>query len=303
MNKQFPIRTVGRHLWASYLAFMRNGLAMIGLSALCLSAFVLEHDATAFTPTGGAAQLVPGNEDSGFLTGPFGAPQALPVGAHGFEGVLRSEGLAPGRPSLPDPLATAQGQLAAAHYLAHRYHLSANAVAFLVREAYVTGREIGVDPVLLLAVIGVESSFNPFAESPVGAEGLMQVMSKVHADKLNAYGGPQAALDPVANIKVGALILKDCIRRGGSVRDGLRLYVGSGTEEDGGYGGRVLQEKERIQWAARGGHPVMVPATANAAHVATRTVAVDAKDASMSGDGLPNAEHDAARARDKVAAL
>jgi len=301
MNQQFLIRGLRRRAFASSLALMRNGLAAFGLTALCVLAFLITQDGAGFKAAGVVSSLVPGNEDSGFLTGPFGAPQALPVGASGFDDVLKHEGLASGRPKLPDPLASAQGQLAAARYLAHRYHLSTDAVVFLVREAYVTGREIGVDPVLLLAVIGVESSFNPFAESPVGAQGLMQVMSKVHADKLSEYGGPEAALDPVANIKVGAMILKDCIRRGGSVRDGLRLYVGSSTEEDGGYGGRVLQEKERIQWAARGGHARMMPATAGAAvHAATRPVSADAKDTITSGDAL-GAEPQ--RAHDKVAAL
>jgi hypothetical protein len=121
---------------------------------------------------------------------------------------------------------------------------------------------VGLDPPLLLAVIGVESGFNPFAESGVGAQGLMQVMSKVHSAKFNEYGGRHAALDPVANIKIGAYILKDCIRRGGSVRDGLRLYVGSTTEDDGGYGMRVLQEKDRIELASRGGNPPIIAVSA-----------------------------------------
>jgi hypothetical protein len=156
-------------------------------------------------------------------------------------------------------------QLDVSRYLGRKYHLSSEAMELMVREAYRTGRESGVEPALLLAVIAVESGFNPFAESSVGAQGLMQVMSKVHSDKLESYSGPLGVLDPAANIRVGALILKDCIRRGGSLRDGLRLYVGSTSEDDGGYGARVLQERERIQVAARGGNPLIIPAVANQA--------------------------------------
>src|SRR5450830_1072000 len=80
----------------------------------------------------------------------------------------------------------------------------------LVSAAYLTAREIKLDPLLILAVMAIESRFNPFAESPMGAQGLMQVMSKVHHDKFQELGGVKAALNPVANIKVGSLILKEC---------------------------------------------------------------------------------------------
>jgi soluble lytic murein transglycosylase-like protein len=86
----------------------------------------------------------------------------------------------------------------------------------------------------------------------VGAQGLMQVMSKVHSDKFQYFGGQSAALEPVANIKVGALVLKDCIARGGSLPGGLRLYVGSTSPDDGGYGAKVMAERGRLRDVARG---------------------------------------------------
>jgi len=122
-----------------------------------------------------------------------------------------------------------------------------------VTAAYQAGDEHAVDPMLILAVMAVESSMNPFAESAVGAQGLMQVMTRVHAEKFEPHGGDLAALDPVANIKVGSAILKDLIRRGGSVERGLQLYVGAGNQpDDGGYGSRVLAERARIELAAAG---------------------------------------------------
>jgi hypothetical protein len=139
-----------------------------------------------------------------------------------------------------------------ASYLARRYRVAQEPVSELVKAAFDTGREVGLDPLLLLSVMAIESGFNPYAESGVGAQGLMQVMSKVHSDKFQYFGGQSAALEPVANIKVGALVLKDCIARGGSLPGGLRLYVGSSSPDDGGYGAKVMAERGRLRDVARG---------------------------------------------------
>lgn len=139
-------------------------------------------------------------------------------------------------------------------YLSRRYRVAENAVRQIVGQAFSTGQSLGVDPMLILAVTAIESSLNPFAQSPVGAQGLMQIMTRVHGDKLAAHGGDHAALDPIANLKVGSEILRDLIRRGGSVERGLQLYVGAGNlPDDGGYARRVLGEMGRIKLAAAGG--------------------------------------------------
>ncbi|WP_345811426.1 transglycosylase SLT domain-containing protein [Paraburkholderia sp. PREW-6R] len=139
-----------------------------------------------------------------------------------------------------------------ASYLSRRYRVAQEPVSELVKAAFDTGREVGLDPLLLLSVMAIESGFNPYAESGVGAQGLMQVMSKVHSDKFEYFGGQRAALQPLANIRVGALVLKDCIARGGSLPGGLRLYVGSTSQDDGGYGAKVMAERSRLRDVARG---------------------------------------------------
>jgi hypothetical protein len=147
-----------------------------------------------------------------------------------------------------------------ANFIARRYHVAQEPVSELVKAAFDTGREVGLDPLLLLSVMAIESGFNPYAESGVGAQGLMQVMSKVHSDKFQYFGGSHAALEPLANIKVGALVLKDCIARGGSVAGGLRFYVGSTAQDDGGYGAKVLAERSRLRDVARGRNvPIITP--------------------------------------------
>ncbi|TWI70187.1 soluble lytic murein transglycosylase-like protein [Pseudoduganella lurida] len=138
-------------------------------------------------------------------------------------------------------------------WLAKRYRVANDATNMLVSTAYMTAREIKIDPLLILAVMAIESGLNPFAESPMGAQGLMQVMSKVHHDKFQEMGGVQAALNPVANIRVGSLILKDYVTRGGSVEAGLKTYVGAAAfETDDGYGSRVLAEWRRLKQVSAG---------------------------------------------------
>jgi hypothetical protein len=138
-------------------------------------------------------------------------------------------------------------------YLARRYRVAEGAVRQIVGAAFSAGRSLGVDPMLILAVTAIESSLNPFAQSAMGAQGLMQVMTRVHSEKFATHGGDHAALDPIANLRVGSEILQDVIRRGGSVERGLQLYVGAGNlPDDGGYAARVLGEMARIKNAAGG---------------------------------------------------
>ncbi|BBB60314.1 transglycosylase SLT domain-containing protein [Undibacterium sp. TC4M20W] len=139
------------------------------------------------------------------------------------------------------------------NWLAKRYRVANDATNMLVSAAYLTAKEIKIDPLLILSVMAIESGLNPFAESPVGAQGLMQVMSKVHHDKFQDLGGVKAALNPVANIRVGALILKDYVTRGGSVEAGLKMYVGAAdSDNDSGYGARVLNEYKRLKDVSAG---------------------------------------------------
>jgi soluble lytic murein transglycosylase-like protein len=147
----------------------------------------------------------------------------------------------------------ARQQKLVTNWLAKRYRVAGDAADMLVSTAYATAREIKLDPLLILAVVAIESRFNPFAESPVGAQGLMQVMAKIHHEKFQDLGGIKAALNPVANIKVGSLILKEYVTRGGSVEAGLKTYVGAAQlESDNGYGHKVLSEYARLKEVAYG---------------------------------------------------
>lgn len=159
----------------------------------------------------------------------------------------------------PEPVASVEeaglpkDQARLAHWLSKKYRVAQQPLSVLVGEAYELGTKAKLDPTLILAVMAIESRFNPFAQSPVGAQGLMQVMTRIHADKYEDFGGDTAAFDPVANLRVGVLVLQECIRRAGSLEGGLRYYVGAANlSDDGGYAAKVLAEQFRLRQVASG---------------------------------------------------
>jgi len=98
-------------------------------------------------------------------------------------------------------------------------------------------------------VIGVESNYNPFANSPTGAKGLMQVSPDTHSDQFEPYGGAMAIFDPKTNLRIGVKILKECINLSGSLVEGLRLYK-AGEESislETDYIARVQAEQNRLK--------------------------------------------------------
>lgn len=112
----------------------------------------------------------------------------------------------------------------------------------------------GVEPTLVLAIAAVESGFDPKARNPSGAQGLMQVMTRVHHERFREHGGRKAAFDPVASVRVGVQILREYIDRAGSVRGGLKHYVGAAKHQnDGGYAAKVLAEQRRLMRVMAGG--------------------------------------------------
>lgn len=132
-------------------------------------------------------------------------------------------------------------------FLAKRYRVSHEVALDFVRIAFAAGHRMGVDPLLVIAVMAVESRLNPIAESEAGAKGLMQIIPKYHPEKLVEFGGEKAIFEPHTNIVVGSQILREYIRRAGEVSDGLRIYGGGPLEGENAYPARVLDEKRRLQ--------------------------------------------------------
>lgn len=262
------LATAGRDVARGAGILGRGAVGLVGISTLAAGLLLLGSEqvrdrvvAATLPATGIAVAGTPGPED-GIQAGPVSSAQR-------WSGWLA---LQPGGVAEP-------AQEHVTRYLSRRYRVAENAVRQIVGQAFATGRSLGVDPLLILAVTAIESSLNPFAQSPLGAQGLMQVMTHVHSDKFVAHGGDHAALDPIANLKVGSEILRDMIRRGGSVERGLQLYVGAGNQpDDGGYATRVLGEMGRIKLAASGG-----VREALAASLSTDVAAAQGRVTSVSG--------------------
>jgi hypothetical protein len=229
-------RDVGHGL----LEISHNSLAAIGLTVLAAAIFVGGNPAVLAQAENAALGWLKTRQDAradaaGNLLASMAEPQAV------------------ARATAVDPTQLTRQQAAVAQWISRRYKVATEPVGRLVQEAWAIGQRAGLAPTLILAVMGVESSFNPFAQSPAGAQGLMQVLTRVHDDKYSPFGGLHAAFDPLTNLRVGVQVLKECIQRAGSLEDGLRHYVGaSQLPDDGGYTSKVLAEHELLERVARG---------------------------------------------------
>ncbi|MET0981276.1 MAG: transglycosylase SLT domain-containing protein [Telluria sp.] len=224
---------------------MQHTLTVFGLSAVAVLALLYTNPDAAkkvselLYPESGAPEVA-GTTAAAMTTA------AAPV-------IIAATSTSAPAPVQAKPAASSKQQQHVTSWLAKRYRVAGDAANMLVSTAYTTAHEMKLDPLLILAVMAIESGLNPFAESPMGAKGLMQVMAKVHHDKFAKEGGAKAALDPVANIRVGALILKDYVKRTGSVEGGLKTYVGAADmDDDAGYGAKVIAEYRRLKQVASG---------------------------------------------------
>jgi soluble lytic murein transglycosylase-like protein len=204
---------------ASLMSATRTGLAAFGVLALAFLAF----DGARFIP--------------------IHAAQAGSIAL----GKTKTESVSPHLPvALVASAARDPQQRALADHLARRFRVSADALDEVVREAYAVGEITRLDPLLILAVMAVESSFNPIAESDFGAKGLMQVVPRFHLDKLAAHGGEGAVLEPRINIRVGAQILREYVRQAGGLEEGLQLYAGAADDASQAYAQKVTAEQRRL---------------------------------------------------------
>lgn len=233
--RQFAWTDAVRDIRDGALATVRLVVTFSGYSALLLAAVLLLNEGARST-----------------VVSAFRVPSMLLVTAPAVEPV--EEAAAPVGAATETPVAAVDPrQKHVVQYLSRRYRVAEEATRMLVSAAFQIGKDSKLDPLLILSVVAIESSLNPFAESAMGAQGLMQVMTRVHAERFEPHGGHLAALDPIANMKVGSAILNDLITRGGSIERGLQLYVGAGNlPDDGGYGARVLGERARLALAATG---------------------------------------------------
>jgi Transglycosylase SLT domain len=227
------VRHYSAQFTQAFFAITHNGLAMLGI---VLAIFVITLTARPDLRQTGEVKLM----------------QWLQTRCLGSSDESEVDLSANDRALAADPKDLPKQQAALAYWLSRKYRIAPEPLSALVAAAFDAGKQMQVEPALILAVMAIESGFNPFAQSPVGAQGLMQVMTKVHTDKYENFGGQLAAFDPLSNLHVGVKILKECVARAGSVEGGLKQYVGATTDEDGGYALRVMAERDRLLQVAAG---------------------------------------------------
>lgn len=232
------VRVFLRDVGAGLLDMSHNSLALLGLCVVAVAMFAGGREEVRLLAERHALDWLQARQEAR-------EPVAEPT--------LEAEPDAVTRATAADPNSLPRQQAAVAQWLSKRYRVAPEPVSRLVLEAWSVGHRLGLDPTVILAVMAIESSFNPFAQSPVGAQGLMQVMTRIHDDKYEAFGGIRAAFDPVANLRVGVQVLKECIARAGGLEGGLRAYVGAtNLPEDGGYVSRVLLERGHLLQVLQG---------------------------------------------------
>ena len=252
------VRDVGNGL----LEVSHNSLALLGLAVVVTLAFAAGRPDLRDQTEAWALGWLQERQDSRNE-----ASDDLTVAAAEPEAVARATAVHPSE--------LTKQQAALAKWISRRYNVALEPVGRLVQEAWTIGQSVGLDPTLILAVAAIESRFNPFAQSAMGAQGLMQVMTRVHGDKYEPFGGTHAAFDPVSNLKVGVQVLRECIARAGGIEAGLRWYVGAANlSDDGGYMGKVLMEQSHMKRVASGG------AVSPNAPIGVRKPAPTAQDAS-----------------------
>jgi Transglycosylase SLT domain len=247
---QLGLRTFAADVAQGFFAISHNGLAVVGLSIFFfVVALTVRPDLRVVTEAKVISWLQERQYD---------------------ELGIATDADAVDRATATDPRDLPKQQANLAYWLSKKYRVAPEPLSALVSEAYDVGPSNQIEPTLILAVMAVESGFNPFAQSNVGAQGLMQVMTKVHEQKYQGFGGSLAAFDPVANVRVGVNVLKECISRGGSLEGGLKLYVGAGNlKDDQGYASKVMAENARLQQVAKGVKVPITPPPSTAAEAAT----------------------------------
>jgi soluble lytic murein transglycosylase-like protein len=193
MNGARVLQSAARRI----LATLQAGLALIGFAAVC----------------GGMLVALDGDAFRRAL--PLFTTEALSLSAVVAEGPIEAG-------AIETPLE--REQRAMTEYIAKRYRVSEAAVGGYVAAAYKAGAQYSVDPLLILAVMAVESRYN-----------------------LADHGGEEALLEPEVNIQVGAQILREYQRRFRDTEMALQMYAGAFDEPTSQYANKVFAEKARLE--------------------------------------------------------
>lgn len=215
-------------------------VAAVAMSWKIDSVWSVFPSATAYPVT--SAFPKPSQSASGHIIGPS-RPTAI--------GDLQPEPaeLTSASPEKTEPLSP-QAQKAA-QYIAGTYRIAGEASELIVREAYKAGKQNSVDPLLMLAVIAVESRFNPISASSVGALGLTQAMPESHPEKVAVLQREHGHILNIAdNIQLGTKVVAEYMRKfDNNTVLALQQYNGSLHDKTRIYSKKVLELRAKFSQA------------------------------------------------------
>ena len=143
---------------------------------------------------------------------------------------------------------------------ASRAGLTPDEVHAIAEAIVVEAKRHDLEPRLILAVMHVESRYDPYAVSPVDAMGLMQILPSTGewlAPQVGvAWAGPQTLFDPITNVRLGVAYLRMLSDRyDGRIHTALAAYnwgpgrigrrLSRGAPIPAAYAERVLRTRSR----------------------------------------------------------
>ncbi len=128
------------------------------------------------------------------------------------------------------------------------YQLSMPYAEKLVLEGWIAAYKYKISPYLLLALMGVESSYKQFSKSGAGAIGLTQIIPKWHPEHMKEIINRNENIWSIpTNINAGASVLKKYLdNSSGKIDTALQKYNGSLSDPTKKYAKKVLLYKQNF---------------------------------------------------------
>ncbi|MGL1834228.1 lytic transglycosylase domain-containing protein [Rhodocyclaceae bacterium SMB388] len=239
MSNATRIVVFARNTSKTLIRFTHGGLLAAGIAAVAhVGLAIFDHDSVSLADTGllttpAHAAVVELPE-----TGDRWQPSASVVLAQRDSLVVAEAGLSEEMQRVRD-------------WVSRRYRVSSVALEPVLVVAEESAKDAGLDPLLIVAMMAIESSFNPMAQSNAGAQGLMQVIPRWHMDKIGEDAPKDILFDPLVNIQVGTKVLVEGLKRYGTLQAALQYYGGARNDPEARYTKRVLAMKRQLASAAK----------------------------------------------------
>lgn len=139
-------------------------------------------------------------------------------------------------------------QILAEKILAKYNNVKPSFARHVVELAHISGTRYNIDPVLLLAITDVESSYNPNSVSSVGAVGLVQALPRAHPEKFARIRGQgKSPMDAAVNLDMGSQIYSEYRQKfkGNNIL-ALQQYNGSLKDKSLKYSSKVMRAHQNL---------------------------------------------------------